>query len=265
MATESRSCDRRRDHIGVCGWGSAGQLLLRLLHGGLLPGQPADLGSDGRGAGDDEQLNEQIRPSPMTPSPPSRRTPTCIISMSTRRCTGASAGPRLRSRTRPCRRRRPTRTCRSWCSTVRWTSPRLPPTPPDRCPVPQRHVRRDRERGPRRSANGPSTVLAGLPDVHRDVGNRRYLLCVPGAAGPSGAGLRQGAEGCPRSRSRDRGCLDQGDWRIAWAATWTLGEALARQRSSGRGLRGGTYHASRPDPFEETRFVRSLRVSGTAT
>lgn len=54
--------------------------------------------------------------------------------------------------------------------------------------------------------------------------------------------------------------------RVAWAATWTLGEALARRRSFAPGLRGGSYSASGSTiTFDRTKFVRDLKVSGTAT
>jgi hypothetical protein len=56
------------------------------------------------------------------------------------------------------------------------------------------------------------------------------------------------------------------DRRMAWAATWTLGEALARQRSFGYGIRGGTYSASGGViTFDHTRFVKDLKVGGSAT
>jgi pimeloyl-ACP methyl ester carboxylesterase len=52
--------------------------------------------------------------------------------------------------------------------------------------------------------------------------------------------------------------------RAAWAAAWTVGDALMRQ-AAGRGLRGGSYSSSGATiTFDGARFVEDVRVFGTA-
>jgi pimeloyl-ACP methyl ester carboxylesterase len=75
--------------------------------------------------------------------------------------------------------------------------------------------------------------------------------------------------------AQSAGPIDQStdlERRTAWTAAWTLGDALARQRFSGLGLRAGTYSASTPSGapgprinFDQTEFVSGEAISGHAS
>ena len=73
-------------------------------------------------------------------------------------------------------------------------------------------------------------------------------------------------KGAPEADSAVGDASTAAERRTAWAATWTLGDALGRQRSSSFGLRGGTYEVSSGAiTFHRTRFVNDLRIGGSAT
>jgi pimeloyl-ACP methyl ester carboxylesterase len=106
---------------------------------------------------------------------------------------------------------------------------------------------------------GDTSCAARVPEVHVVPEFPRRLAQAPAATATQG----------DRSSARDR--------RVAWAAAWTAGDALARwwlmYGEDGHGLRGGRFTASGDYlayvPIElrlrATRFVEDLPVSGTLT
>jgi pimeloyl-ACP methyl ester carboxylesterase len=106
-------------------------------------------------------------------------------------------------------------------------------------------------------AAGDTSCAARTPEVHVVPDFPRTLAAAPAATAAPG----------DRSTARDR--------RVAWAAAWTAGDALARwwlmYGEDGHGLRGGTFVASGDYlayvpirlRLRATRFVEDLPVSGT--